>query len=507
MKDTNELLNKYFDKIINISSFKYIDVSKYFFEKVLLFIKSADFLDSVKEKMISDLHNSKKIIEVHLVSKIKTVRNFNYFLRQVFEDLNNFQSSINTGDIVLLAIIRNTNITLSNIIERNPLLFVEESLKQKNYYSMFYLRYNEIMEEKISKINSILNENGIKDDGFEFLKDLFLNLASPTKNDHSFVVNRIVEDNRISHPYLFEYYFSPLKLNEVEKYIFKAEGKAKLLHNLQNQNYEDWTENDKQFLNLKKEISKFLPSGDAYQDIRKQVIVSFRKLVAKEPLNISKNLIFLLSYCAKNLSNVRSTWGLSDKFNLACSILDYVKREDADIKFLVKLITHFDNSDEFSTTMILFLVSNDGYENFKHKTKYIIDSIFISFEQRLKTKLQNAESIFDESVFDDSLEMIFRWKNMEDFFEKNNKKQSIEKISDYMIKLFKETPTLFVNFVNYFTFWGTTVEIQKEQFLPIISILHQDKIVELINYYKESGLYKDFDENFMKNILQYLVKE
>lgn len=491
-KNINDILNKHFQDTIILPDINYHQ-DKY---KIYMILSESIGKYQISEEKKSDILNilENQNIEEYFETYFKSMRNIIFFLDALDKECKKYINYINAYDLIILSFLKSCDIEFYNKILNEGFKFSFKEFIPK------YNDYFDIISDTVNPDKKKYYEEFIKDLTTiqkDILVELFPNLKKFERPNSKLIkyyneYDKIIYENRFAGYFVFNLYKMTYLTDEIENYKNTQQSKEKLLEIL----------NIEYSCEIDEVIKKFLPEGDSNYNIRYINLFWIKDQIKSKDLDLiqSRKLIKALSHITKEHLSLKEFYNdINSKLFSSYILLDYLEKS-IDKELIIEIIKDELSSDSYVTTVTYSLISEENED--KSLVKYKSDNIFKievakMFIERMKSKGIPEKSIFLENISDDSLQLLFRWKDCKNFLDKMGLNLEFIEPNKYLKNLFKKDFSNFKIFINYFVNLLLPKTIQYEQLNQILVLIDRSDLKEVLEYYEQKGININLNQEFL----------
>lgn len=401
-----EYLTRFIHRSVSIPDFNYGSWIKFFGEVLDYSLNQIN--DQLELSEINDIKQVLTQIEEDLMKVLSTPRLIKLFGRILKTKIDFFSNDLYIGDLICLCAIQAANQSLFHSIFRNKEYFLDLDTSDEYIKQSISDRIDPDERKKRVKEfrDNLKNTKRATESQINILTSTFHSFCH--NGVRSVSVEELLSKRRLSHAVYFYVFFNYSEL----PYAISLEGLKKLEEACENKTYEEISEIiSKQYNSLKE------------TNLTESYMIFIRTLI-KRDLSVSKaeKLLFAFGRAAEYFSDIPSY--LSDKSSAAYSIWDFLKRLDSSIErqdVLLRMITE-GVSHEFLANLVFYSIHEDRRpNNIELDTKHIayIKYKFVKFCENKFYKNDIPLNIFNPTISDAPIQMLFRWHESAQEDEKN----------------------------------------------------------------------------------------
>ncbi|WP_234570850.1 hypothetical protein [Rhodohalobacter sp. 614A] len=490
MDQFNSFIGKYFDKVYQVPSISNEKLKELFWDLINEVIE--EFQSSYDQKSIKEeLNQDIKTIFKHYQTYVTNFRNFKSFAQILKSNFKKLKRDLYTPDLILMSLIEAMDFKLFSLIKNNGSFFICDGLISTREH--LYLKG--IYHEKRIFLEGVNKTYGSKRlvilyDLFPLLKLVMESSFDENYNEESFRRNRlpileeIEQKQKISHPLIFPLYFYSASSDKVIQQLASKNFKEDILKA---------AKDAKSIKDICDKLKELFPKEDSFEGYRRLSLNWVHRIIRNEGLLIAKNILIAISWLAKDLKNDAGAFYLSEKREAAYLIATYLSRKKDDYELLIELQGD-KSSDEFATTVIYQIMDEDNAQEYFHFDENIKGTICFHYLLRIKRRLEKKDSIFNQDIFDDYKQSIWRWMDAEAFLLKNEEKNPLDfSLRDYLTRELKES----INYLDLFldmvvtTDYGRKLQVHLD---TLKQLMTEDEFKKVLFYFRRKNELKNLSQ-------------
>ena len=494
-KDLIDFIGKYFDKIYYVPVINIMRLENDFINQVEKIIcKHINSKNDIKE--IKEEIGREKLFIIDLVTKnIVNFRKFKSFLKVFEHKIDMLRRDIYIPDVIVLSILEVTNVELFNFIKNN------KDFLKLNYGWIDYFNYKNInlLKKEKSEYKKFFEKNKMGQSEEKIIYWLFphIEIILDYEIKHNEEINypkeidSLINDyeikQRFAHPVIIQKYFHYFSPDDIIEKITDKEYKTKILEKCSKENI-----NHKK---IAKDLQILFPEDN---DLYRQMSLNwFKRKIIEENLIISYNLLIILSILTKNFEDNPHSFLFNEKFISAKSIWGYLTKKDSDKNILIKLI-ELDNSDIFSIEIIFDFTEKEESLRYINIQKELKDKVVKTYLDRVNKKIKdnNLFDLLNLKNTDSPIQLIWRWRDAEQYLQDNNIDYKIDKnLNDFIyLSLISCNIDNFCKFIDNFDIFSTIRGyILKEEYIE--DLIGIDNFKQIVCKFDQDSLKKALGEN------------
>lgn len=503
----DDIIAKYFDKVYYTQHFSEAQLIKLVDPIITKTINSLNLATEHRDKLFEEIKEEKNTIVTLLKSKLNSIRKIKKFDKVFSRNLLKVRNDIYLPDIIVISLVEVTRWGLFDFIRKYQNDISVSPNETETVSSLLVFSQFDIL---LNKYKNILNQSNLDDDDKKILYYLFPHIQttinfqpdSQFRNISSFrssyfdLYKEIERKHRLAHFLLISKFFTSGTIDDNISRLTSQDYKEQILTTLADKEFD--------LNNGIKLLTVLFPEGSYNLNIRRISLNWINEIVtSNKNLVISKNMLLCMSFVAKSLSDQSiSYFGLSEKKSASFLTWDYLKRKDADQNVLLTILSYIDNSDTFADTILFYSITHD--RSIITLPSEMVAKVAVSYINRIESKLDEANSIFNTNYFDDINITIWRWHQAIEYIIKNGIQISFKyDIKEHIKTRTVNIPSNFEQLLQYsFEDYGDDDIYFRPESISVV--IGEDELRYLTIDYLGKESYSKFDNRKIKALEKWL---